>query len=117
MLTRRGFLALGAASAAAMVLDPERLLWVPGARTFYLPPERRVIEAQIGDVEALEAAIGGPIIIGRRWANVYHDPKSSLPALSDREVALLLDRGRRMVAAKRGLVLPSKDEIARGWRA
>ncbi len=40
-MDRRGFLrtlGLGAtAVAAAHVLDPERALWVPGARTFFLP--------------------------------------------------------------------------------
>lgn len=124
MITRRGFLALGAAGAAAMVLDPERLLWVPGARTFYLPPEKRVVGAAIGDVEALMASIGGPLVVGmhpRRagLTSVYTtpDPSSALRLLTDQEYALLVDRGRRMLAHRRGLVLPSTDEIARGWRA
>lgn len=44
-MIRRSFLrvlGLGAAAAAATPLleqlDPERLLWVPGAKTFFLPP-------------------------------------------------------------------------------
>jgi hypothetical protein len=41
-VNRRGFLrALGLASAGAaagLVLDPDKLLWVPGAKTFFLPP-------------------------------------------------------------------------------
>lgn len=36
-MNRRAFLAGAAAIAAAAVLDPERLLWVPGAKTFFLP--------------------------------------------------------------------------------
>ena len=34
MLSRRGFLA---AAAAALVLDPERALWVPGRRSISIP--------------------------------------------------------------------------------
>lgn len=41
-MNRREFLALGSAATAAMVLDPERLLWVPGARTFFLPSQQIV---------------------------------------------------------------------------
>ena len=41
--TRRGFLGLlgssVAASAAALELDPELALWVPGKKTFFLPPK------------------------------------------------------------------------------
>lgn len=44
-MNRRGFLKLlclaatGAALAPVLELDPERLLWVPGAKTFFLPSE------------------------------------------------------------------------------
>lgn len=34
-MNRRGFLAAVAASIPAMVLDPERLLWVPGKRSYF----------------------------------------------------------------------------------
>lgn len=37
-MNRRHFLNLAALGTAGMVLDPERLLWVPGQRTFFLPP-------------------------------------------------------------------------------
>lgn len=39
-MNRRGFLkaaVVGLAGIAAAQLDPERLLWVPGARTFFIP--------------------------------------------------------------------------------
>jgi hypothetical protein len=36
--SRRGFLG---AIAAALVLDPERALWVPGAKKIFLPPAPR----------------------------------------------------------------------------
>jgi hypothetical protein len=38
MIDRRGFLAALAAGTAGLVLDPERALWRPGQRTFFLPP-------------------------------------------------------------------------------
>jgi hypothetical protein len=36
-MNRRGFLGALATLAAGHVLDPERLLWVPGAKTIFLP--------------------------------------------------------------------------------
>lgn len=46
-MNRRSFLrtlATGmATAAAAAVIDPEQLLWVPGRKTFFLPPERRYV--------------------------------------------------------------------------
>jgi hypothetical protein len=39
LYNRRSFLQVAAAAAAALVLDPERALWVPGRKTiFVLPP-------------------------------------------------------------------------------
>jgi hypothetical protein len=39
---RRGFLKALTATAVAMTVDPERLLWVPGAKTIFLPPVKPV---------------------------------------------------------------------------
>jgi len=36
-MTRRDVLQMVMAGVAAMTLDPERLLWVPGTKTFFLP--------------------------------------------------------------------------------
>jgi hypothetical protein len=41
-MNRRHFLQVLGGAAAAIALDPERALWVPGAKTIFLPPERRV---------------------------------------------------------------------------
>jgi hypothetical protein len=119
-LTRRKFLALGAAAATAMVLDPERLLWVPGARTFYLPPEKRVVAAAIGDVEAVALGLGGPMFVGYDHARrtvAWGMPSSHeivLSELSDQEYALVLDRGRRMLRARGEIIAPPVP--AAGWR-
>ncbi len=37
-MNRRHFLNLLGMGAAGLVLDPERLLWVPGARKIFIPP-------------------------------------------------------------------------------
>ncbi len=37
MIDRRGFLGALGAFAAGAVLDPERLLWVPGRKTIFVP--------------------------------------------------------------------------------
>lgn len=42
MTSRRGFLGLLGAGVAGMVLDPERLLWVPGAKTISIPAPSRM---------------------------------------------------------------------------
>lgn len=36
-MNRRGFLGSLAAAAAALTLDPEMLLWKPGAKTIFIP--------------------------------------------------------------------------------
>lgn len=36
-MNRRGFLNALGLGAAALTLDPERLLWVPGAKTIFIP--------------------------------------------------------------------------------
>lgn len=48
-MNRRSFLGLGAAATAVMVLDPERLLWVPGAKTFFLPSQDLVQATTLED--------------------------------------------------------------------
>jgi hypothetical protein len=37
-MNRRGFLASLTGLLATATLDPERLLWVPGAKTIFIPP-------------------------------------------------------------------------------
>jgi hypothetical protein len=43
-VNRRGFLGALAAFAAGAVLDPERLLWVPGQKTIFLPSQNTLID-------------------------------------------------------------------------
>lgn len=49
-LSRRHFLGSLLAAAPAMLLDPERLAWVPGQRTFFLPSSRAAVCVSLADV-------------------------------------------------------------------
>lgn len=68
-MNRRRFLSLFGAAAAGAVLDPERLLWVPGAKTIVLPPAGGWIVSPT------------PIMLGEVYASrdVYFGPDSELP--------------------------------------
>ena len=69
-MNRRAFLrALGLASAG-FALDPERLLWVPGQRTFFLPPTKSVISLTDGTV----LRVGDIFTIGGHYANGWSGP-------------------------------------------
>lgn len=48
--TRRTFFKMIAMGAAGMVVDPELLLWKPGAKTIFLPPTGMTM-AQVIDIE------------------------------------------------------------------
>lgn len=50
MTNRRGFLA---AMAAAFVVDPEKLLWRPGAKTFSIPKLSMAVDMASGDSETV----------------------------------------------------------------
>jgi hypothetical protein len=52
-MQRRGFLAALGTLAAGYALDPERLLWVPGAKTFFLPSIEGVRGCPPGPLGAL----------------------------------------------------------------
>jgi hypothetical protein len=133
-LSRRGFLGLTAAAVAAYALDPERLLWVPGAKTIFLPPTT-VLAAERDEVECLIAGLGGPFLVGYQrgsdqrttvmWGNPS-DPTAVMKHLSDQEYRLLVDRGRKILAYRKtvvGVTEPelqgyiSKAEAAERWPA
>lgn len=47
-MNRRGFLGSLATAAAALVLDPERALWVPGAKKIFIPSPKPVERIPVG---------------------------------------------------------------------
>ena len=97
-LDRRAFLqvlGLGAAGVAAA-------LWVPGQKTLILPPVRTVVGATVGDLRALRAAFPGPFLTSWRAPVTFGqlDPTRALQVLSDQEYALVVARGRRILAGR-----------------
>jgi hypothetical protein len=98
-LDRRTFLqilGLGTAGVAAA-------LWVPGQKTILLPPERSVVTATPADVQALRACFAGPFMTHCHTPVTFGrlDPAQALRWLSDQEYALVLDRGRKILASRR----------------
>lgn len=47
-MNRRGF--IGALAAAAFALDPDRALWVPGAKLISIPAPRLPFRLEVGDI-------------------------------------------------------------------
>lgn len=64
MISRRGFLTTLAAVAAVATLDPERLLWVPGQKTIFIPN-------QLDDIYSLTRQYMTPELLD---AIFTHDP-------------------------------------------
>ena len=50
-MNRRAFLETLLGSAAALTLDPERLLWLPGEKTVFIPPSIRLIPINIAQTQ------------------------------------------------------------------
>lgn len=110
-MNRRDFLrvlGIGSAAAAAAtilpdaIFDPERLLWTPGQRTIFLPPEKSFIGLSSEDMAALKACFRG-------WFATGYDPTTRLPisgtfsvekaiaAMSDETLRASIARGKRVL--------------------
>lgn len=76
-MNRRDFLrlvGLGAVgAAAAATFDPERLLWVPGAKTFFLPSTKPIVVGPFG----MAFNVGDLITIEGRYAINPHTLEST----------------------------------------
>jgi hypothetical protein len=98
-LDRRAFLkvlGLGTAGVAAA-------LWVPGQKTIFVPPEKSVVVASVSDLKALRAAFPGPFMLQQHAGQMFGrflDPTQALQVLSDQEYALVIARGKRILAGK-----------------
>ena len=80
-MNRRHFLQLGAAAATGMMLDPERLLWVPGAKTYFIPNKQLVTASTMA--EALTMGLRARIPSGHgSWCDV--ELRLEGPNLADR---------------------------------
>ena len=67
-MNRRGFLSVLSAVSATAVLDPERLLWVPGAKTISIPP----IKHCVGDLKCLSGEWA--VFNGIKYIYMFHPP-------------------------------------------
>jgi hypothetical protein len=55
-MNRRLFLSTLGLAAAGMALDPERLLWVPGRKTIFLPAVQKGLTATLLDINGRQVA-------------------------------------------------------------
>jgi hypothetical protein len=60
-MNRRGFLSTLAGAAAALTLDPEKLLWVPGKKTISIPS---AVPAELADMFEMSEKYSG---LGPEW--------------------------------------------------
>ena len=77
-ISRRGFLGVFGAAAVGAVLDPERLLWVPGQKTIFLPsvvpaPSNTFLTIDQITREALEV-LRRQLVLSDRISREYGDP-------------------------------------------
>ena len=61
-MNRRAFLSVLGTGAAGMTLDPERLLWVPGAKRIFLPSVRAAFVRSSPIIGAIVAAAWEQVI-------------------------------------------------------
>lgn len=138
MFGRRDFLkrfTLGAAAVlAAVEIDPERLLWVPGAKTIFLPTEKTLIDpavaaaeyesllrtAQDQRVQALldiERAHGVPGIGGHvvhtAVGNVVSDAQWNVITVNGKEISATEAAKLRLSYFNRSGRQPSIEQVAR----
>jgi hypothetical protein len=115
-MNRRSFLKiLGIGTAAAaitpamlegFVQDPERLLWTPGERSFFLPPEKALTTYTDEEFNAMRRAIGVLRFYDRGTkprAVTFNPwrPDQSIGLLSDQEIRLAIDTGRALAPGLR----------------
>lgn len=98
MVNRRGFLRLLALGVVGHELDIDRLLWVPGQRTIFLPTKahRGLTESQIIAIE-LERIMPKIVTLFERDDTFYKLLNKDLPLVSSREmkIPLVIEPGKK----------------------
>ena len=81
-MNRRSFLSALATAASAMALDPERLLWVPGKKTIFipLPPSPFFPKYYNGDLEIVLAQLRNNLLFVREYNRDFIDAHFKLGA-------------------------------------
>src|SRR5215831_3822322 len=85
-LNRRGFLQSGIAVASALALDPERLLWTPGAKTIFIPPPPKVVSGGgITEADGLNVTL----LAGEKYYRTTDGRVLTLPPVPDGQSRML----------------------------
>lgn len=112
-----------AAALVGMELDPDKLLWRPGERTFFLPPEKRLVagDEAIREFDAVvKAAEREGIPLGQRILRRVSTPAGSVEAdhlwnvlsLNGRAVSAEEEARLNLTYFARYGATPSADELA-----
>jgi hypothetical protein len=117
-LNRRGFLGAIGAAVAAATLDPERALWIPGAKVYSIPaPRVEVLSVRFTTIfdpmrkrMIHQFTAGRPTPNGWQCAGVQIEKEMDLPAEFDAETRAALARclgfdPRALVMDPRALVM------------
>ena len=78
-MNRRGFLGIFAGALAAATLDPERALWIPGAKTISIPkPNTEMVTwfMSEGELHQMRAAVS--------WKAIVNDDLGTFTYLTQR---------------------------------
>lgn len=79
-MQRRSFLQSLIAGAAALTLDPEKALWVPGKKTVFIPPPPKIEEPTILEWMVCTGPLGwGPPLDVTTWGSPVRAFKHGLP--------------------------------------
>lgn len=121
-MNRRGFLRSVLTAAAGVTIsslipdDPERLLWVPGAKTIFLPPDQKIVEPTIlagsrllkkGDVFTIDGVFAINPATGARTAHLQQFVVTSDVASGVVETNLIYPRPRDIQGERRATPLAS----------
>jgi len=88
-VNRRNFLRLVASGLAASTLDIDKLLWIPGEKTIFLPSLHRLTYSQILDAELNRILPKIPMLFERDDA-FYAAIKRNTPIVSSRSMRIPL---------------------------
>lgn len=108
-MNRRGFLQLATAAAASFALDPERLLWIPGQRTFFLPSPRPFV--LVGDwvvngsrdYALVTTPDGSVYAVGGEWTPLRADSAGRLGIWASDGRVVISGKSTLMLRTARGL--------------
>ena len=88
-MNRRSFIRLIASGLAASTLDVDKLLWIPGQKTIFLPSIHRLTYSQIAALE-LERISGHMKSLFERDDTFYAAIKRNTPIISSRSMRIPL---------------------------